>query len=434
MRPSESARIFSAPEKAADFEQSEFAANLRPRRRYGRALVLLAASVVLAAAFAGLAPAVRAESRIGDIARVEGVRDNDLIGYGLVVGLKGTGDSGGAMFTVQSVANMLMRFGIKVTPDQMRVKNVAAVMVTAKLPAFARVGDRLDVVASSLGDARSLEGGTLLLTPLLGPDEKMYAAAQGIISLGGGAAGGSRQKTHPTVARIPQGATVERELIATMAGSGNGKITLALSKPDFVTADRVAKAVCARLGEGAAMAADAGAVEVQVPPEYADNLVGLVALIGEIPVEADTPARVVFNERTGTVVIGGNVRVLPAVVSHGGLRVQVAAKTESAAPTSPGAGGGQAASRVQTSAGASNSAAGGSVVRGGSQASGAAGAGAVSGAAGPGTGTMFDVSSVDTVDALVAALNAVGATPQDIIAILQALKACGALLAEIEVL
>jgi flagellar P-ring protein precursor FlgI len=348
--------------------------------------VLLAECIVLVAALAGLAPAARAASRIGDIARVESVRDNDLIGYGLVVGLKGTGDSGGAMFTVQSVANMLMRFGVKVTPDQMRVKNVAAVMVTTKLPAFARVGDRLDVVVSSLGDARSLEGGTLLLTPLLGPDERMYAAAQGTISLGGGSGGSARQNTHPTVARIPQGATVERELVSTIAGSGGGKLTLALFRPDFATADRVAKAICARLGEGAAKATDAGAVEVRVPAEYADNLVGLVALVGAIPVEADMTARVVFNERTGTVVIGGSVRVLPAVVSHGGLRVQVAAKTDTDVANS-----GQA-------------------------------------------GAVFDVSSVDTVDALVAALNAVGATSQDIIAILQALRECGALLAEIEVL
>ncbi|MEW6228879.1 MAG: flagellar basal body P-ring protein FlgI, partial [Bacillota bacterium] len=158
-------------------------------------LKLMIPGVVIATLFVGavFAPAASAESRIKDIARVEGVRDNDLIGYGLVVGLKGTGDSGGAMFTVQSVANMLMQFGIKVSPDQMRVRNVAAVMVTGRLPAFARVGDRVDVVVSSVGDAKSLEGGTLLLTPLQGPDGEFYAAAQGVISLGGGA-GGTRQK------------------------------------------------------------------------------------------------------------------------------------------------------------------------------------------------------------------------------------------------
>ena len=406
------------------------------RRRHGFAPALLVALVVFAAVFAGLTPVACAESRIKDITRVEGVRENDLIGYGLVVGLKGTGDSGGAMFTVQSVANMLMRFGIKVTPDQMRVKNVAAVMVTAKLPAFARVGDRLDVVVSSIGDARSLEGGTLLLTPLLGPDEKMYAAAQGVISLGGGAGGGTRQKVHPTVASIPQGATVERELVAAIAGAASGTITLALSEPDFVTADRVAKAICARLGEGVAKAADAGAVEVHVPPEYADNLVGLVALIGEIPVTADVPARVVFNERTGTVVIGGNVRVLPAVVSHGSLRVQISSKAESPAPVAPGVGVGDGQATVQAQAGTagSNPAAGGPAPPGGGQVAATAGTGIGMGTTGTGMGTVFDVSSVDTVDALVAALNAVGATPRDIIAILQALKACGALLAEIEVL
>ncbi|MGE5572355.1 MAG: flagellar basal body P-ring protein FlgI [Bacteroidota bacterium] len=401
------------------------------------ALAVLVAAVTLAGVSAGFAPAVCAESRIKDIAHVEGVRDNDLIGYGLVVGLKGTGDSSGAMFTVQSVANMLMRFGIKITPDQMRVKNVAAVMVTARLPAFARVGDRLDVVVSSVGDARSLEGGTLLLTPLLGPDERMYAAAQGVVSLGGGAAG-TRQKVHPTVARIPEGATVEQELATAIAGATAGTITLALAEPDFVTADRMARAICARLGEGVAKAADAGAVEVRVPPEYADNLVALVALIGEIPVTADVPARVVFNERTGTVVIGGTVRILPAVVSHGSLRVQISARAKSPALTTSGVGGAQAAAEAE--AGAANSQPGpqsspGLDANSTSAEGGSAwpGRGQLGAAAGTG-GAMFDVSSMDTVDALVAALNAVGATPPDIIAILQALKACGALLAEIEVL
>lgn len=363
---------------------------------------------VLATLFVGpvLAPAASAESRIKDITRVEGVRDNDLIGYGLVVGLKGTGDSSGAMFTVQSVANMLMQFGIKVSPDQMRVRNVAAVMVTARLQAFARVGDRLDVVVSSVGDAKSLEGGTLLLTPLQGPDGKLYAAAQGVISFGGGA-GGTRQKVHPTVARIPQGATVEQELIASLAGSASGTLTLALMEPDFVTADRVAKAICERLGEGVAKAVDAGAVKVQVPAGYANNLVGLVAQIEEIPVSADVPAKVVFNERTGTVVIGGSVRILPAVVSHGSLRVQISGGQPSQGTVAAGQSQGSQGELVQASPTPTQKAA---------------------------PGTVFSISSVDTVDALVAAMNLVGATPRDIIAILQALKACGSLLAEIEVL
>jgi len=367
--------------------------------------VFVGLALVAAVESVALVSVASAESRIKDITRIEGVRENDLIGYGLVVGLKGTGDSSGAMFTVQSVANMLMKFGVKVSPEQMRVKNVAAVMVTAKLPPFARVGDRLDVVVSSLGDARSLEGGTLLLTPLLGADEKMYAAAQGVVSLGGGAGSSTaRQKTHPTVATIPEGATVERELEEAISGAENGKITLSLSQPDFATADRIAKAICARLGDGTAKALDAGAVEVRVPAGYAGDPVGLVALIGEIPVTADVPARVVFNERTGTVVIGGNVRVLPAVVSHGSLRVQISSSVD---------GGSASTARDEGSPSTSRD-------KGGPDATAA--------------GTVFDVSSMDTVDALVSSLNAVGATPRDIIAILQALKACGALLAEIEVL
>lgn len=373
-------------------------------RRLGlKHVVRMAMVAALIGAAVGLAPAAFAESRMKDIARVEGVRDNDLIGYGLVVGLKGTGDSGSSMFTVQSVANMLMRFGIKIGPDQMRVKNVAAVMVTARLPAFARVGDRLDVIVSSLGDARSLEGGALLITPLQGPDGRFYAAAQGVTSLGGGG-GETRQKTHPTVGRIPQGATVERELVASISGARDGTLTLVLMQPDFVTADRAARAICTRLGEGTATAIDAGAVRVQIPPRYASDLVGLVALVEEIPVSADVPAKVVFNERTGTIVIGGSVRILPAVVSHGTLRVQVS--------------GGQPGQ--------------GTVAAG--QAQGVAAQGGPTPTQPASPGAVFTVSSVDTVDALVAALNSVGATPRDIIAILQALRASGSLLAEVEIL
>jgi len=327
---------------------------------------------------------VLAESRIKDIAGVEGVRENDLIGYGLVVGLKGTGDSGSAMFTVQSIANMLMRFGVTVSPDQFRVRNVAAVMVTAKLPAFARVGDSLDVAVSSIGDARSLEGGTLLMTPLYGPDENLYAAAQGQISLGGSSAD-RRVKVAPSVARIPGGAPVGQGLYNSDFGMSGDRIVLTLKDADFTTADRVAKAICERFGEGTAKAEDAGAVSVRIPRDYSGNVVGFLAKIEEIPINADAPAKVVFNERTGTVVIGGSSRVLPAVVSHGNLRVQVLDGTLDS----------------------------------------------VTGTSGE---TVVPVAATDTVDDLVAALNAIGATPHDIIAILQALKACGALLAEIEVL
>lgn len=325
-----------------------------------------------------------AQSRIKDIAGVEGVRENDLVGYGLVVGLKGTGDSSGAMFTVQSVANMLMRFGITVSPEQFRVRNVAAVMVTAKLPAFARVGDRLDVTVSSIGDARSIEGGTLLMTPLYGPDENLYAAAQGQVSLRVDS-GAGRGKAHPTVARIPGGASVEQTLGSSGFSMPQDRLVLTLRDADFTTSHRIAKAICERFGEGVATAQDAGAVSVKIPSEYSGNVVGFLALVEEIPITADAPARVVFNERTGTVVIGGNARVLPAVVSHGSLRVQVAEESLGPATAIPGE-------------------------------------------------TVVPVSATDTVDDLVSALNSVGATPHDIIAILQALRACGALLAEIEVL
>ena len=216
---------------------------------------------------------VLAQSRIKDIAGVEGVRENDLVGYGLVVGLKGTGDSAGAMFTVQSVANMLMRFGITVSPDQFRVRNVAAVMVTAKLPAFARVGDSLDVAVSSIGDARSLEGGTLLMTPLYGPDENLYAAAQGHISLGGGG-GTGRAIVHPTVARMPGGAAVEQALTGSDFGMPKDRLVLTLRDADFLTADRVAKAICERFGEGSARGARRRSCQCKYSPDYANNVVG----------------------------------------------------------------------------------------------------------------------------------------------------------------
>lgn len=327
---------------------------------------------------------ILAQSRIKDIAGVEGVRENDLVGYGLVVGLKGTGDSGSAMFTVQSVANMLVRFGVTVSPDQFRVRNVAAVMVTAKLPAFARVGDRLDVAVSSIGDARSIEGGTLLMTPLYGPDEKLYAAAQGHISLGGSSSD-RRAKIHPTVARIPGGSTVEQTLADNSFSLTTNRVTLTLREPDFVTADRVAQAICDRFGEGSARAQDAGAINVSIPDNYTGNIVGFLAQLEEIPIIVDSPAKIAFNERTGTVVIGGSVRILPAVVSHGSLRVQVSE--------------GSSDNFMQLQ-----------------------------------EGSVVPVAAEDTVDDLVAALNSIGATPHDIIAILQALKACGSLLAEIEVL
>lgn len=359
---------------------------------------LFAAITMLFMTIMALSSNVLAETRVKDIARVQGVRGNQLIGYGLVVGLSGTGDSRQAMFTVQSVANMLARFGMKVSPDAMKIRNVSAVMVTADLPAFAKVGDGLDVLISSIGDARSLQGGTLLMTPLLGADGKTYATAQGPISIGGfnvSGGGGQVQKNHPTAGRIPAGAIVEKEVPTSLTADGGETIYITLNRADFTTASRLAIAINKALEDSVALATDASAVRIKVPPKFKDDLVGLIATIEELKISPDAVARVVVNERTGTVVIGGGVRVLPVVLSHGGLKVEV--RQDSMTSSSFTGESGEATVSEET-------------------------------------GMVVKVEAGDTIDALVTALNSIGATPRDIIAVLQALRAAGALQAELEII
>lgn len=262
--------------------------------------------------------------RLKDIARIEGVRDNDLAGYGIVIGLSGSGDSSKNRLTVQSVANALSHFGINISPDDISARNVAAVMVTGTLPAFAEPGQKLDVEVSSIGDARSLNGGTLLLTPLDGPDGKLYALAQGALSVGGyvvNSFGSSEQRNHPTVGRIPNGATVEQAAPLGVMGSGN-QINVVLYQPDFITAERVIEALNSHVPGAHAVAEDAGKISVQFDTRPA-SLVQAVASIESVPVSPDQSARVVVNERTGTVVAGGDVRIGAVTVSQGDLRIQV---------------------------------------------------------------------------------------------------------------
>ncbi len=279
---------------------------------------------LLLIAFAGLsAQAAEQPVRLKEIARVQGVRDNALTGYGLVIGLAGTGDSSKNRLTVQSVANTLSHFGVNISPDDLNSRNVAAVMVTAVLPPFAESGQKLDVSVSSLGDARSLTGGTLLLTPLNGPDSKLYALAQGPLSVGGyevHAFGSSEQKNHPTVGRVPDGASVEREAPLGLGEDGHS-LDVVLYQPDFTTAERVAESLRRNAGVQA-VAEHAGKVRVTfaTPP---GDIVRAISMIENVPVMPDEVARVVVNERTGTVVSGGDVRLGSVTISQGDLRIEV---------------------------------------------------------------------------------------------------------------
>lgn len=287
--------------------------------RRGLAAVLLAVAACAASAqtqtFVGV--------RLKEIARAEGVQDNALIGYGLVVGLAGSGDTNRNHATLQSVANTLSHFGVNVSTDDLNSRNVAAVMVTATLPAFAESGQKLDVSVASVGDARSLGGGTLLLTPLDGPDGQVYALAQGAISVGGykvQSHGNLEQKNHPTAGLVPEGATVQRSAPLGALGPG-GSINLILYQPDFTTASRVAQAVQRSLPGVEASAAHAGKVVVHF--SQPGSAVQNIAALENVMVQPDQVARVVVNERTGTVVSGGDVQLASVTISQGDLRVSI---------------------------------------------------------------------------------------------------------------
>lgn len=343
-------------------------------------------------------------SRIKDLVHIQGVRENQLIGYGLIVGLKGTGDKGGGKFTINSLANMLRKLGVSVDPAELKVKNVAAVIVTATLPPFARRGERIDVTISSLGDASSLQGGTLLLTPLKGADDQVYAVAQGPLSVGGFAAEGGAagvQKNHPTVARIPQGALIEREVPFSL--NPQSPLIMTLDRADFVTAARIAKKINDTLNMDLAHAQDPRSISLTIPSQFQKNLVELVATIQEIEVEPDTQARVVINERTGTVVVGENVRISSVAISHGNLSIEIkeTQQVSQPPPLSPG----ETQKVPQTDITIHEE-----------------------------RGNLIPLPANTTVGELVRALNAIGVSPRDLIAILQSIRAAGALHAELEII
>jgi flagellar P-ring protein precursor FlgI len=343
--------------------------------------------------------------RLKDIASIKGTRTNQLIGYGIVVGLNGTGDGNGTKFTVQSLVNMMERLGLHALPDEVKVANVAAVMVTANLPPFARVGSKMDILISSIGDAKSLQGGTLLLTPLKGADNKIYALAQGPLLVGGfaasGAAGGGVQKNHPTVARIPGGATIEQEIPFELNRLDD--LTIALQRPDFTTALRVSDAINRSLGEKTAFPSDAGTIRIQVPGAYKNNLVPLIASLEQIHVSPDNKAKIVLDERTGTVVLGENVRLAPVAIAHGNLSVTIKEEKDVSQPNPFSQG-----STVVTDDSKVD-------IKEGDQ-------------------KLLIVDQGTTLGEVVKALNAIGVTPRDLISVFQAIKASGALQAELEII
>jgi len=278
----------------------------------------------VAGAVASSVPVADSESvRLKDLGKFAGWRDNALVGYGLVTGLAGTGDSTGNKATRQAIANVLAQFDVAVSPDDIVSRNAAVVMVTATLPPVSTQGDTIDVTVTSMGDARSLAGGSLLVTPLKGANNKVYALAEGAISVGGykyELNGNTSQKNHPTVGEIPSGASVEIGVKADVLGV-DGKLTFTLSDADFTTASRVAAAVNAALGESTAHPRDAESIDIQVPDR--DHLVDFIARIEKLNIEPDGHARVVVNERTGTVVSGGDVRIAKVVISHGDLKISI---------------------------------------------------------------------------------------------------------------
>ncbi|HXB69086.1 MAG TPA: flagellar basal body P-ring protein FlgI [Candidatus Acidoferrales bacterium] len=359
-------------------------------------LALLALSLL-----ADKAPAARLKDLVG----IEGVRENQLIGYGLVVGLAGTGDKKQAVFSAQSLTNMLERMGVTVPATSIRVANTAAVMVTATLPSFAQPGLRIDINAAAIGDCSNLQGGILLLTSLRGADGQVYAVAQGPVmtsGFGAGKGGGASQTVnHPTVARGPSTAIVER---AAPSIAPSGVVRLQLRQSDFTTSARIVAAVNKKFGgDKAAKAENAGLISIPVPAEYATRTTEFIAELENLVVEPDRPARVVINERTGTIVIGKDVRVAPVAILHGNLSIEIQTTFAVSQPNPLS----QGTTEVvpQTTVVAKEDKARSLVLKQGA-----------------------------TVEELVRALASIGSTPRDVIAILQNLKSAGALEAEVEVI
>ncbi len=364
-----------------------------------RPLRLLLVCLLPLAAFVLTAPA----ARVKDLAQVEGSRDNQLVGYGIVVGLAGDGDSN-ALTTLRSVANILQRNGLTIDPTQIKAKNAAAVMLTADIAAFLKSGSRIDVTVASLGDAKSLQGGILLQTPLMGADGRVYAVAQGAIAVGGflggagGAGGATVQKNHPTVGIISNGAIVEREIHAAFVHDGH--LSLSLHNPDFTSAARLATAINRAFPASAASARDAATVDLALPPDYLGRDVEFLADLGIVNVNPDILARIIINERTGTIVATSPVSLSEVAISHGSLTITIA-NTVTASQPGP-LSGGQTAIVPSTQTDVKES-----------------------------KGSFTIIKEVTSVERLAAALDALGVSTRDMMSIFQTLKSSGALQAEL---
>jgi flagellar P-ring protein precursor FlgI len=347
-----------------------------------------------------------AVTRLKELVSLEGVRDNQLLGYGLVVGLSGTGDKQQTVFSIQSLVNMLQQMGVSVPPNAITVKNTAAVMVTATLPGFGQPGIRIDVTASAIGDASNLQGGMLVLTSLRGVDGQVYAVAQGSVVTGGFRAGkssNSQTVNHPTVGRIPGGATIER---AAPSVTPTGNLKLQLHQPDFTTAMRVSDVINTKFPSTEkpfAQPENSALVSIRIPQTFTSHVTEFMAALEALEVEVDRPARVIINERTGTVVMGKQVRVSPVAIMHGNLTVEIQTTFDVSQPAPQSQGKTAVTPQVDVTATEQKS-------------------------------RNLVLKQGATVEELVHALGSIGSTPRDIIAILQSLQAAGALEAEIQVI
>jgi flagellar P-ring protein precursor FlgI len=370
-----------------------------------QALILALAFLIFNFAFCLSAQA----ARVKDLGQIEGFRANQLFGFGLVAGLTGTGDKQNTEFTVQTLANLLQDYNIRVNPNDVQVKNVAAVMVTAEVPAFVQPGTKLDATISSVGDAASLSGGILLLTPLKGPDGKVYAVAQGPVSLGGGytalGVGAKISKDHQTAGRITAGVLLERAIPSNVI-SQNGQVMINLSKPDFTTARRMSEALNRSAMTIAAQAISPGVIAVDIPENFKGNPIGFISALESIEVAPDNPARIVVNERTGTVVIDKNVRIAPVAVAHAGLHITI--KTEQIVSQPNPFGTGQTVVVPDTTLTVKE----------------------------PERRQLIEIPGGNgiSLSEIVQALNSLGVTPRDLIAVFEALREAGALQAELVVM
>ena len=370
-------------------------------RRKGFWLILLIFGVFLLSLF--LAPSAAKAVRIKDIASFSGVRDNQLIGYGLVVGLSGTGDKKDSAFTMRSMVNMLEKMGVRVDMKQMKPKNVAAVMVTGRMPVSAKPGTRMDVTVSSLGDSTSLLGGVLIQTPLKGVDGKVYALAQGALTVGGFSVAGNQaqaQKNITTVAQVPGGAIVERGV--PFEFNSQSSLTLSMHAPDFSTTNQVVERINQALGGAFARSVDISTVTLDIPQDFKGNIVPLMASLENIEITPDSAAKVVVDEKTGTIILGRDVRISRVAVAHGNLQVMVR-ENEDVSQPGPFSGGSTAVTSSTDIATREEQ-------------------------------RNLNILEGATLQELVDALNSVGATPRDLISILRSMKAAGALHAHLEVI